>query len=244
MEEQAEPALIEMEEQAALIKMEEKAGVEGWPTDGGKYDWPANGKKEKYDPCSTLASLSPCPCYKQRIGNYYVHVSCGEEPCCVSSPSAWYSCLITLPLIFGIPALALIFYFNVCADPPAWMFYLIVTLWAVTFVLFIPIRFSNPGFLPVPTEEKWRKANPRAKFEDLDVSRSVPREIYSNGKTYTFVAGHGVYVYGFDHFCPWVGNVVAGKNMPCFMAFAPFASSACCIVSILGLYLMVTCGNE
>jgi hypothetical protein len=162
----------------------------------------------------------------------------------LSSPHCWFSFIVTVPLIIGIPAICLSIYYRKCIDFPnlRWIPVVVLICFAASLCLFCFIRFSNPGIMQVPTDQAWRETHPRSHFASLSRSSAVPSVYQENGsERYSYVAGHGVYVANFDHFCPWVGNLVGGQNMIWFTSFVSVACGSLFFVGGLCLFMFSKC---
>jgi len=217
------------------------------------WNYPANSKKSRRDiDCCEPINL-PEMCYSYRVGNMYVFCDCfNSEPAtidvedyqfpCMTSHQSKFSC-ITVCLILGIPVLSYSMFFRFWYEVgdvlSTIVFFVGLLLWICTCGSFLLTKFCNPGIRPIPDRIK-------NDFTIDDLTRlkgpnRVPERLKSeSGTSLQFVASHGVYVEGFDHICPWIGNIIAKDNMCYFQCFLTSCTTALIFFVIL---LLVSLGH-
>lgn len=210
------------------------------------WNYPSNNKKSTKDiDCCEPIDLPQC-CYTYRVGNMYVFCDMRNNrtetiqsenytfPCMTSHQSKFS--FITVILIFGIPSISYTMFFNFWYEKgdalATIVLFIGLCLWFFTLCSFCLTKFCNPGIRPIPEEIRNEFS-----LEDLkSCQRRLPDHITNErGNRLKFVASHGVYVEGFDHICPWIGNIIARDNMCYFQCFL----TSCTVALIFFLILLL-----
>lgn len=175
------------------------------PEPSTDFDYP------QHDPHKQCISgrVPPPPIMKQRIGRMYV---LAELPCgaftnnpvrCIVGP-CWPMLLLTLSLVVG---LSLAVYISFLPDLPVAMTVFASLILLVNVVGLLLTGCTDPGIQPrydQPQGDDWT-------WSDKAQSYRPPGAIYEIETQ--------VMVQDIDHFCPWVGNLVAGGNIRYFNLF-------------------------
>lgn len=157
------------------------------------------------------------------IGNMPVLASSDGEPTLVMG-SWWPFCMgITVPLIVGISTIIIVTV--IVPNAPFYIFIVYGVLIVVTLVSLFFVSCKNPGLV-----EK------REKVEGKNVSRDhVDRSKWIwNDRVKSYRPRGGLYcdtndvvVVNYDHFCPWTGTSIGGRNMAAFKAFVISVNVLC-----------------
>jgi len=161
------------------------------------WNWPPNNKIAYNDPCGNCTT-TPC-CYSYKVGNYFIH--CEDETDvsllsrehkfrCINSRSSTFSSIVTIPLMIVLPSTTMgaLFFFNVSPLSIGIFSAILIIYTLIVFVVFLKLRFSDPGILPVPSSLRWRSSHPIEDFKG-NLKGTIPSypEIHER-----FIASHGV----------------------------------------------------
>ena len=187
----------------------------GYPK--GPYDYPNDVGRY-----SMSKDVSPPPCYKRKVGRFYVCVDVKDEtghdvPCCMVGP-CWPMMLLTASLIFGLGALAAGAFGAVLVRTTEGIVVLSVGLSCVAYtgVCFLCTACRNPGIYPRQLEN----TTGDMVWHEESKSWRPRRGVMFDSET-------RVLAYKIDHFCPWTGTLIARDNFCCFTNFTGCLMFAC-----------------
>lgn len=171
-----------------------------------------------YESCLCCSPTLPSWCYKKRIGNAYLCCqTTGKRSRVICMCGAgWGTMIITYVLLFGTSGVV----FAATFWTVPWYISLICSVvWLVTWIVLGRTSFGDPGIFPhyaKPKSLEWRFCTQTSSFRPAD-------------KNIQYCSDTGVLIEDIDHFCPWTGTTIAGKNLCFFYAF--FAMSVVTMVA-------------
>lgn len=190
-----------------------------------------------YPPGSSRYAMSknvdPPPCYKRRVGNFYVCVDCKKDgvdvPCCMFGP-CWPMMLMTMSLILGSGALAAGAFGSTLVKSTEGI---IVLCGGLFFVVFTAVCFGctacrNPGIYPRVTENL-----------DGEMIWHEESQSYRPRRFVQWDNESRVLAYKIDHFCPWTGTLIARDNLVFFNFFTSCLMFACIGVAVIVIFGLV-----
>ena len=175
--------------------------------------------------------VGPPPCYKRRVGNFYVccdrrDADGVEVPCCMFGP-CWPMMLMTMSLILGSGAAA--------AGAFGWVLVrttegALVLAGGLFFVVFTAVCFGctacrNPGIYPRSAENVGGEMIWHEESQSFRPRRNVQWDNESR-----------VLAYKIDHFCPWTGTLIARGNFFFFNFFTSCLMFACIGVAVIVIF--------
>lgn len=204
-------------------------------------DYPSEPVEQMYNNGAECGMCAPPPCcYNKKVGRMYVCCetsnSAGEPKIVCGWPACWAMHLFTQALIWGVAGL--VFWASFPQHAP-WVWVSGSSLLLLTSFSLFRTGTGDPGILPIyrtntgdaptgpePEDARWtsyHKAGSNAWVKVPDGMRT------------TWCSESLVLVHGYDHFCPWTGNTIAGGNLKCFHTFIASLCTLCVFVGVCGI---------